>query len=271
MSAIPVELAAAIEAARDRLDGFIRLEYFAEVDSTNDIALARASAGAPHGTVVIAEAQRSGRGRLGRAWHSPADAGLYLSAVLRADSWHGTLSLVTMAAGIAVVRGLRVATGLEAELKWPNDIVVGRPWRKLAGILSETASTSTRVEAVVVGIGVNLRASAFPVELADRATAVEVELGRGVDRVACSVEILAALAHASARLISGDSAWVADEWRHYGAAGLGGAPVRWHDGNGARRGLAVDIDQTGALMVDTGIGTPERVISGEVVWERLRS
>jgi BirA family biotin operon repressor/biotin-[acetyl-CoA-carboxylase] ligase len=271
MSDIPVDLSAAIEAARDRLGGFARLQYFAEVDSTNDIALARASKGAPHGTAVIAESQRAGRGRLGRSWHSPADAGLYLSAVLRADSWHGTLSLVTMAAGIAVVRGLRSATGLDAELKWPNDIVVGRPWRKLAGILSETASTSARVEAVVVGIGVNLRASAFPPELADRATAVEVELGRGVDRVACTVEILAALAEVSARLISGDSAWVAEEWRRHGAAGLGGSPVRWHEGDGTRRGLAVDIDESGALIVDTGSGTPERVISGEVIWERLRS
>ena len=270
MSSVPADLAAAIAASSGRLAGFDRLEYFAEVDSTNDLALDRAARGAPHGTVILAEAQRAGRGRLGRPWHSPPEAGLYLSAVLRAESWAETLSLVTMAAGVAVVRALRTATGLAADLKWPNDVVVGRPWRKLAGILSETASTSSRVDAVIVGIGINLRAGSFPLELADRATALEVELGRPVDRALCTVEVLAALAESAARLSAGDASWVAREWREYGRAGLGGASVRWHDGQRMRRGTAADIDETGALIIDTGAGILERVISGEVTWERIR-
>jgi BirA family biotin operon repressor/biotin-[acetyl-CoA-carboxylase] ligase len=268
-SGLPADLDAAVDAARERLRGFDRIEHFAEVQSTNDIALARAAAGAPHGTVIIADAQLAGRGRLGRIWHSPPDAGLYLSAVLRALSWSQTLSLVTMAAGIAVVRGLRAATGLEAELKWPNDVVVGRPWRKLAGILSETVSASAQVDAVVVGIGINLRAGAFPPELADRATALEIELGRAADRGLCAVEVLVALADAASRLSSGDRAWVAADWRKYGRAGLRGAPVQWHDGHRTHRGHAADIDESGALIIDTGRGTRERVISGEVTWERL--
>src|SRR6187455_1156089 len=116
-SGLPADLREAIDAARDRLGGFDRVEYFADVQSTNDLALARAAGGAPAGTVIVADAQHAGRGRLGRVWHSPPDAGLYLSAVLRAESWAETLSLVTMAAGVAVVNGLRAATGLEAELK----------------------------------------------------------------------------------------------------------------------------------------------------------
>ena len=271
MTALPADLAAALDAERPRLGGFERVEYFTEVESTNDLALARAAGGALHGTVVIAEAQRAGRGRLGRAWHSPPEAGLYLSAVLRSSSWAATLSLVTMAAGIAVVRALKSATGLEAELKWPNDVVVGRPWRKLAGILSETVSTSARVDAVVVGIGVNLRAGSFPPELTERATAVEVELGRAVDRVKFTVELLAELARAAERLRSGEGSWVAEEWRRYGRAGLGGAPVRWHDGQRMRRGTASDIDESGALIIEAGAGHPERVIAGEVVWERLNA
>lgn len=266
---LPADLEAAVEGARARLGPFSRIEHFSELDSTNDEALARAAAGATHGTVVLADAQRAGRGRLGRTWHSPPDAGIYLSAILRAESWTGMLSLVTLAAGVAVVRGLRAATGLEAELKWPNDVVVGRPWRKLAGILSESASASTRVEAVIVGIGINVRAAAFPFDLADRATAIEVELGRPVDRSSCTVEVLAALAELVARLTSGDTAWVAAEWRRLGRAGLAGAPVRWHDGHGPRRGLARDIDEGGALLIETSGGAMERVISGEVTWERL--
>ena len=266
--ALPDELAALVEAGRPRLGAFSRIEYFSEIDSTNDAALARAARGAPHGTVVLADTQRAGRGRLGRAWHSPPDAGVYLSAILRASSWTDTLSLVTLAAGIAVVRGLRAATGLEAELKWPNDVVVGRPWRKLAGVLSESASASTRVDAVVVGIGINVRVSALPPELAEKATAVEVELGRPVDRAACTVEVLAALAEAVSRLVSGDRSWVAAEWRKHGRTGLGGV-VRWSDGHRERRGVAVDIDETGGLLIDAGSGRVDRVISGEVFWERL--
>ena len=267
-SVLPVDVREAVDAARDRLRGFDRIEHFAEVQSTNDLALSRAAEGAPSGTVIVADAQHAGRGRLGRVWHSPPDAGLYVSAVLRADSWEGTLSLVTMAAGVAVVKGLRAATGLDAELKWPNDVVVGRPWRKIAGILSETVSASAQVEAVVVGIGINLRAGAFPPELAHRASAVEVELGRPVDRAVCLVEVLVALADASTRLAAGDREWVTADWRAYGAAGLRSSPVSWHDGEEIRRGVAIGIDESGALIVQTGAAR-ERIIAGEVTWERL--
>jgi BirA family biotin operon repressor/biotin-[acetyl-CoA-carboxylase] ligase len=268
-SSLPADLREALEAARPRLNGFDRVEHFTDVPSTNDLALARAAAGAPSGTVIIADAQHAGRGRLGRVWHSPPDAGLYLSAVLRAASWTETLSLVTMAAGVAVVRGLRAATGLEAELKWPNDVVIGRPWRKIAGILSETVSGSSQIDAIVVGIGINLRAGSFPPELDDRASALEVELGRPVDRAACLVEVLAALADASSRLATGDRAWVTVDWRQYGSAGLHHSPVSWHDGAQVRRGVAIGIDDSGALIIETGQGTRERVIAGEVMWERL--
>jgi BirA family biotin operon repressor/biotin-[acetyl-CoA-carboxylase] ligase len=266
--ALPPDLAVAVRAARVRLNGFDRIEYFAEVDSTNDLALTRAAQGCAHGTVIIAETQHAGRGRLGRAWHSPPESGIYMSVVLRSETWTHTLSLVTMACGIAVVQGLRAATGLVTELKWPNDVVIGRPWRKLAGILSETASAASYVDGVVVGIGVNVRGTAFPPDLGDRATAVEVELGRPVDRMACIVEILAALSGVTSRLQPADRSWVAAEWKRIGGAGLG-SPVRWHDGQRARRGITVDIDDSGALIVDTGGGRIERIISGEVTWERL--
>jgi BirA family biotin operon repressor/biotin-[acetyl-CoA-carboxylase] ligase len=269
VSALPADFREALDAARERLRGFDRVQHFAEVQSTNDLAMASAAAGAPAGTVIIADAQLAGRGRLGRVWHSPPDAGLYLSAVLRAESWAGTLSLVTMATGVAVVKGLRAATGLEAELKWPNDVVIGRPWRKIAGILSESVSASAQVDAVVVGIGINLRAGAFPPELGDRASAVEVELGRPVDRAACLVEVLVALADASSRLAAGDAAWVTADWRQYGGAGLRGSPVTWYDGRETRRGLATGIDESGALIIDTAPGIQERIIAGEVKWERL--
>lgn len=266
--ALPADLSAALAAAATRLGPFGRVEYFSEVGSTNDIALARASAGAPHGTVILASAQRAGRGRHGRDWFSPAEAGVYLSTIVRRDAWEGALSVVTLAAGVAVARGLTTATGLQLELKWPNDVVIGRPWRKLAGILSESASVGSRVDAVVIGIGVNVRRSAFPPELIDRATAIELETDRPIDVSTCIVEILAALSEAVRMLSRRDVTGIATAWRRYGRAGLGGATVRWNDQQGARVGVARDVDDTGALVVESD-GRLERLVAGEVIWDRM--
>jgi BirA family biotin operon repressor/biotin-[acetyl-CoA-carboxylase] ligase len=265
----PAELSAALAAGAGRLGPFARVEYFADVDSTNDIALARAAAGAPHGAVVLADHQRAGRGRQGRAWFSPPGAGLYLSAIVRRGHWGDGLSLLTLATGVAVARGLSAATGLDLELKWPNDVVIGRPWRKLAGILAESVTTSGRVDAVVLGIGINVRRSAFPPDLADRASALELETDRPVDPASCAVEVLAALAEAMETLGRGDRAAILQAWRGFGRAGLGGVVVRWDDRHVARRGIARDVDEAGALLVETGDGRVERLIAGEVRWDRM--
>ncbi len=265
------ELDRALDAAAARLGPFTRVEFLPETGSTNAIALQRAHAGAPHGTIVMADMQTAGRGRRGRAWHSPPEAGVYLSAVVRAEAWAGTLSLLTLAAGVAVARAIRSATGLAVELKWPNDVVVGRPWRKLAGILSETASATPRVDAVVIGIGVNVRGGSFPAEIAHRATALEIELGRPVDRVAFVIELLAALAEVTDELSRGQGAGIVDAWRSMGGAGLGSAPVRWNDGGTVRRGFARDLADDGSLLVDCGGGRIERLVGGEVIWDRLSS
>jgi BirA family biotin operon repressor/biotin-[acetyl-CoA-carboxylase] ligase len=124
---------------------------------------------------------------------------------------------------------------------------------------------------VVVGIGVNVRSSAFPPEIAHRATALEIELGRPVDRVAFIIEVLAALATVTDELRRGRGGEIVDAWRTMGAAGLGGAPVRWNDGGTARRGLARDLADDGALLVDAGGGRLERLVAGEVIWDRLSS
>lgn len=265
---LPADLARALAIASPRLGPFGRVEYFAEVGSTNDLALSRAIQGAPHGTVILADGQRTGRGRQGREWFSPAGAGVYLSAIVRREAWDGALSLVTLAAGVAVARGLTAATGLMLELKWPNDVVIGRPWRKVAGILSESASVGPRMEAVVVGIGVNVRRSAFPPALADRATAIDMETDRHVDAATCAVEVLAALAEVSQQLGQRDHAAIVEAWRRYARAGLGGAAVHWNDERGVRRGIARDVDDTGALVVDAD-GQVERLVAGEVLWDRL--
>ena len=177
---LPPDLIHALVSAEPRLAGFARLRYFADVESTNDVALALCNGGAPEGTSVLADVQRAGRGRRGRTWFSPPGAGLYLSVVVRMGESARTLPLLTLAAGVAAADAVAATSGLPLELKWPNDLVSGRPWRKLGGLLCEAAGPGPNVDAVVVGIGVNLRHVAYPTEIADRATSIETELGQAL-------------------------------------------------------------------------------------------
>jgi BirA family biotin operon repressor/biotin-[acetyl-CoA-carboxylase] ligase len=263
---LPADLAAALDAAAPALGEFARLRHVAEIDSTNDVALSLAGAGAPQGTSILADRQRSGRGRRGRAWFSPAGAGLYLSVIVRPHVPAHALPLVTLGAGVAAADAVRATTGLPIELKWPNDLVIGRPWRKLAGVLCETAGAGSRVDAVVIGIGINLLTAAYPPDIAGRATSIEAEMGRPIERAPLVVHLLVGLRRIVQTLYDGRAEAVCAEWRTFARAGLQGAPVRWYDQDRERRGRASDIDVDGALLIDTG-GRVERIVAGEVMWD----
>jgi len=251
-SSLPPELAEGLARAAGRLGIFSGEPlWFPDISSTNDVALSRAEQGAHEGRVVVADAQSSGRGRHGRAWVSPAGAGLYFSVVLRPRR---DVHLLTIAAGVAVTEGVERATGLSTQLKWPNDVYASG--RKLAGILAEGGSGF-----VVLGVGVNVLPATYPPEVAGRATSLEGELGRPVDRGLVLAECLAALATSYEDVQEGRARAVLDAWRRR-AAGSVGRPVRWAAGH---EGVAEGIDDTGALIVRTP-GGPVRLISGEVQW-----
>jgi BirA family biotin operon repressor/biotin-[acetyl-CoA-carboxylase] ligase len=262
---LPDDLARALSHAAPRLGAFARLRFVTETGSTNDEALALAGEGAPDGTGVIADAQRAGRGRRGRAWFSPPGSGLYVSVVVRIGPAPVTLSLVTLAAGVAAADAVTAVSGLPVELKWPNDLVVGRPWRKIGGVLCESVGGG-RVDAVVVGLGINRGAEAYPPDLRDRATSIETELGRFVDRAPLVVECLARLADRMGQIRARDDDGICREWRRLGRGGFGEA-VRWQDQGVERIGVARDIDAAGALVVDSE-GRTERLVAGEVLWDR---
>ncbi len=246
------------------------LHVYDAVESTNDLALALAAAGAVDGTAVLADQQTAGRGRHGRTWWSPPGAGLYLSIVVRVADAPADLAPLTLAAGVAAADAIGARTGLPVELKWPNDVVIGRPWRKLAGILCEGHQLGTPDAVVIVGIGVNLRRSAYPPAIADRATSIAEECGRDVDRDALVADIRRGLDEAVAELRAGRRDQVLARWRARGAAALERAPVRWREGGEDRRGMTVGLDADGALLVRTaGVDTPTRLVAGEVVWEML--
>jgi BirA family transcriptional regulator, biotin operon repressor / biotin---[acetyl-CoA-carboxylase] ligase len=260
--AVPADLAEAVGRARDRLGSFgTNLLYFESVGSTNDIGDRLALSGAREGTTVLAGTQTAGRGRMGRTWFSPPGAGLYVSVIVRPGTAQ-PMALFTLVAGVALAEALRTTTGLPADIKWPNDIVLGR--RKLCGILAEGSAIRGSLQHVVVGVGVNLRSTAYPPEIADRATSVEAELGRPIERGVVLVESLAALVARYADLRASRFDAILKRWQTLSPSSSG-APVEWTAAGGARRGVTAGVDDEGALLVRAG-DSIERIIAGEVRW-----
>jgi BirA family biotin operon repressor/biotin-[acetyl-CoA-carboxylase] ligase len=239
-------------------DAITRLDV---TGSTNDVA-----ARLPEGAVVVADRQTSGRGRRGRTWFSPPGTGLYVSVVLapsRAKDRTRATALVTLAAGVGIAEGIEQATTLHVDLKWPNDLYVGR--RKLGGILAEATSEGGPVDRVVVGFGVNVGAAAFPPDVADRATSIETELGRVVDGELVLQAALTSLAHRYEDLLAGNFGDILDAWRAR-APMAHGVGVTWTNGTGHVDGITAGVDDDGALLMRVGDRT-ERIVSGEIVWK----
>ena len=258
---VPEDIAEALAGAGHRLGHFEgRLSWHEEVPSTNDLAAVMAEHGAAEGCGVAANAQTSGRGRLGRSWASPAGAGLYVSVILRPAP--GVVPLITIAAGVAIAEGVQAASGLSPRVKWPNDVYAGS--RKLAGILAEGGGSAGGVQHVILGFGINLLTAAYPPDVAARATSIECELGRRCDRGLVLAECLAALADRYRALQRGEAETVTLAWRERAAVSLGRI-VEWDADGATRRGIAQDIDSSGALLVRVD-GAIVRVISGEVRW-----
>ena len=280
---MPPHLQSLLDAARGELGPFARHGRFvASTASTNDDALAWTAKGAPEGAWIVAGSQSAGRGRRGRVWASPPGAGLYLSVVFRPHAWAASaaidadrvpaedpaMSLLTVMAGVAAVEAIDEATGVRATLKWPNDVVVeapGAPTRKLAGILAEAVTLGPRLSAVVVGLGVNLRPSAYPPEIAARAVALETLAGRAVDPDGVLVALLGALARRRRALAEpqGGPALL-DTWRTWSPSATG-VGIRWRQQEQVCEGITAGIDETGALRVQTRRGET-RLVAGEVEW-----
>jgi BirA family biotin operon repressor/biotin-[acetyl-CoA-carboxylase] ligase len=228
------------------------LRIVAETTSTNALASALAQAGASHGTVVVAETQSGGRGRLGRRWHSPPGQNLYSSIIVRppppADQPALWLSWIPLLSASAAARAIQVVGGLRPSVKWPNDILLGS--RKLGGILCESAGIGTPQGAVVVGIGlnVNIRSQQFPDELRETATSMAIEAGRPFDRAAVLAALLSELEIRCDALFSGDRAGLRDEYKV--RCSTLGRPIRVTLADGkSLEGRAVDIDDDGSLRI----------------------
>lgn len=231
----------------------------ATVDSTQSEAFRLAEAGAADGTVVVADTQRSGRGRRGRGWHDVPGESVLVSLLVRPRLAVAALPQLSFVAAVAVAEALEATTRLTPRLKWPNDVLARG--RKVAGILLESRSGGAEGPAVVIGIGVNLAQRAFPEELADRATSVLLETGRAPERDAVLEALLESFERWRGRLERDGFAAVRDAWR--ARTETLGRRVRVE----GISGTAVDIGEDGALLVDEG-GRVRRVIVGELEAEQ---
>lgn len=229
-----------------------------ETDSTNLRLRLMAQAGAPHGSLCLCEQQTAGRGRLGRSWHSPAGQGLWLSVLLRPKLPMDKAPLITFCAALAMARAVREVTGLDAQIKWPNDLVCGG--KKLCGILLEMGTVSDTEYFVVTGTGLNVRRGAYPPELTGQAASLE-DFTPPPPRRELLAAYLAALEEAVSRLESDGFDGILPALRSL-CCTLGS---RVHvSGAVTLTGTAEDLDASGALMVRTDDGQLHRVLSGDV-------
>ena len=182
---------AALESA---LSGTIfagKLHFSAVTESTNTDAMSAGRYGAPHGSVYFADEQTAGRGRGDHSWHSLAGLGLYASVLLRPAMLVADLPMVPLAAGIAAAGAIGLAAGLNVDLRWPNDLLIGR--RKTGGILVESKTESGEVGFVVVGIGINVHQREFASDLSTPATSLDLETGRAISRQQLLIALLESL------------------------------------------------------------------------------
>lgn len=238
-----------------------RLEYFEQTDSTNIQARRLAEAGAPHGTLAVADCQAAGKGRRGRTWNSPAGTGIFMSLVLRPSFTARSASMLTLVAALAVSEGIQQAAGLRTGIKWPNDIVCGG--RKLCGILTEMSTEGEDIRYVVVGMGINVNTEEFPPELERTATSLKRELGRSVKRSQVIGAVMTAFeAYYQVFEKTEDLSVLMEEYN--GRSANRGKQVAVLDPAGEYRGEALGIDSQGSLLVRLPDGQVKPVISGEV-------
>lgn len=243
------------------------IQYFDEVDSTNARAKAIASESAD-GTVVVAGRQTSGRGRLGRNWESPEGTGIYLSVIIKPDIPPEEVQLITLAASVAVVGAFKEAAGIDAGIKWPNDIVLDG--KKVCGILTEMSSEMERVNHIVLGIGINFsqKQEDFPEELHDKAVSiVHYLLKTKPSAVVCRKSVLARavlvkLDGLYKMLLDGKKQEIIDLWKSMSATL--GRDVKATGRDASYTGKAIDITGDGRLVIMCEDGTRRELLSGEV-------
>jgi BirA family biotin operon repressor/biotin-[acetyl-CoA-carboxylase] ligase len=239
-----------------------RIYTLSQASSTNEVAFRLALKGAGEGVVVLAESQTKGKGRMGRPWESPTGLNIYLSLILRPRIVPSKTPLITLMAAVACAEAIDEVTGLLPAIKWPNDLLLKR--KKLGGILTEADMELDRINFLVVGIGinVNMTRTLFPPSIKDTATSLQEALGREIPRIALIQAILRHLEQWYKRLGQGRGEEIRRRWKEL--ALVEGQEIEVTSLGEVVTGTALDIDEDGALLIQTDNTTIKRVVAGDV-------
>jgi BirA family biotin operon repressor/biotin-[acetyl-CoA-carboxylase] ligase len=252
------------DMVRKRLKGSLfgkRVYHFFKTDSTNRVAMELGYAEEPEGAVVLAEEQTAGQGRAGRSWHSERGAGLYVTLLLRPKLSPVQAPLLTMLAGLSAHTAVLAQTGLSAELKWPNDLLLNG--KKLGGILTEMHAEPNAVRFVIVGIGINVSQEKFPGELAATATSLRRETGRLHSRLEVLVKLLSQFETDYNRFLVEGAPYVVQRFELVSSF-ANGRRVKVDTGRETFVGTTAGLSAEGLLIVKKDDGVSTTVIAGDV-------
>lgn len=237
-----------------------RIQFFETITSTNDVLKQLANQGAPEGTVLVADCQTGGRGRLGRTFLSPSQVGIYLSVLLRPACKSSELMHLTCASATATCTAIQEAAGFRPGIKWTNDIVYKN--RKLSGTLTELSIQPDGSTAyAIIGTGINCNQMDFPPEIRDIAGSLKMATGRQIDRALMAAKLIDALYDTNQRLLTRKAEIIAAYRQDCVTLGRKISVIQK---DRVRHGTALDVDEAGALIVRFDDGSVETVNSGEV-------
>jgi len=238
-----------------------RLHYYEDIGSTNDEAFRLGEEGAPEGTVLIAESQSSGKGRMQRVWYSPPGANIYTSMILRPPTGTMQVTQVPIAAGVAATETINEFCSGKASIKWPNDVLIGG--KKVCGILAQMKMSGKTVDFIVVGIGinVNLAREQFPHDIQEIATSLAIEAGREISRPDLIIRLYENMAKWYRELTRNGFAGVRERWLNLSE--MIGKTVSVMFQNEAVSGKAVGLDEDGSLILLTANNQNMTVSAGD--------
>ncbi|MBU1726131.1 MAG: biotin--[acetyl-CoA-carboxylase] ligase [Candidatus Omnitrophica bacterium] len=236
-----------------------KIYYFESIASTMEQAMELGLKGAPEGAIVLAELQTRGKGRLGRSWFSPKHKGIYLSLILRPKILPSQASVLTLLAAVSVCEAIKNATGLEIQIKWPNDILINN--KKLGGILTELSAEMDRVSFLVIGIGLNVNNEKK--SLISGATSIKEIRKENSSRVVLLQELLRKIEDNYLLFQKKGAHPIIEKWREHGITI--GKRVKVYCQKEHIEGEAVDIDNDGGLLVRKDSGVTEKVMAGDVM------
>jgi BirA family transcriptional regulator, biotin operon repressor / biotin---[acetyl-CoA-carboxylase] ligase len=238
------------------------IKHYHSVETTQTIAYQLAQEGAMEGTVVIAEQQTNGKGRLDRSWHSPVGSGLWMSIILRPNLPPQHAPQLTLLAAVAIVRAIESELDITCKIKWPNDILLNG--KKAVGILTELHAEADRINSVIVGIGinVNMKSDDIPNDLVDKATSLAIEAGQDVNRASLAQAIFVSLEKIYGEYLKHGFTFIKLLWESYSVSI--GKEIVARTLHGVIKGYAKGITDEGVLMIEQDNGEIKYIHSADI-------